>query len=77
MYCDLEHRYFDPKINTAHPWLIGSLNFKFHDNKKVKGQGNIALIRPFFIKCFTGEPTLIFSKTKWKQETAKDSMAGL
>ena len=41
MHCDLDLCPFDPKINRAHPQLIGSLCVKFH-NDRCKG---IAIMR--------------------------------
>ena len=33
MYCDLDLWPFDPKIDRAYHWLMGSLCMKFHDDK--------------------------------------------
>ena len=32
MHCDLDLWLFDLKIYRAHPWLMGSLHVKFHDD---------------------------------------------
>ena len=33
MHCDLDLWPFDLKIYRAHPWLMGSLHVKFHDDR--------------------------------------------
>ena len=33
MHCDLDLWSFDLKIYRAHPWLMGSLHVKFHDDR--------------------------------------------
>ena len=35
MHHDLDRWPFDPKINRAHPWLMGSKCMKFHDHRLI------------------------------------------
>ena len=47
MHCDLDLWLFDLKIYRAHPWLMGSLHVKFHDDR-CKGKA-VMCRKPFSV----------------------------
>ena len=47
MHCDLDLWPFDPKVNMAHPWLMGSAPMKFHEDR---GKGEAVMrMKPFYL----------------------------
>ena len=47
MHCDLDLWLFDPNVNRAHPWLMGSVPMKFHENR-CKGEA-VMHMKPFYL----------------------------
>ena len=47
MYCDLDLWPFDPKVYRTHPWLMGSVPVKFHEDR---GKGEAVMrMKPFYL----------------------------
>ena len=70
MHCDLDLWPFDPKIYRAHPWLMGRLHVKFHDDrckkKVVMRRKPFSVIYalwpwPFDLKIYRAHPCLMGS----------------
>ena len=70
MHCDLDLWPFDLKIYRAHPWLMGSLHVKFHDDrckgKAVMRRKPFSVIYalwpwPFDLKIYRAHPCLMGS----------------
>ena len=78
MHCDLDLWPFDLKINRAHPWLMGSLHVKFHDDRckgkavmrrkpKCGGQtdGQMDMVIPVYPPNFVAGGIIKFDLKQW------------
>ena len=57
MHCDLDLWPFDLKIYRAHPWLMGSLHVKFHDDR-CKGKA-VMRRKPFSMRTTDGRTDMV------------------
>ena len=74
MHCDLDLWLFDPKVNRAHPWLMGSVPMKFHEDR-CKGEA-VMRAKPFYLTARLQTDGQTDGRTGWFQYTPPNFVAG-